>query len=192
MAQAALANEGPAPRARSARRSVALSAYANREDGAIVHMDIVDLSYDGCGVVCTAGLMPGERVSLSVVRRGRAIAIVQWVDGAKAGLCFSGEVVEPPAVKKSRQHERVSVNGEARVCRDGRPEIRAHILDVSVEGCRIECEELLELGDEVSINFDGLQTLQATIVWIAATRVGLKFARSLHPVVFDLLTTRFR
>ena len=45
---------------RCERRAVTLSAFASRPDGTGVELTIVDLSFDGCGVLCAEELCPGE------------------------------------------------------------------------------------------------------------------------------------
>lgn len=192
MAQPAqvFAETGSQPLHRRERRPVRLAAYANRQDGSAVEMTVVDLSFDGCGVLCTARLTAGERLSLSVVGRGTASAVVRWVDGARAGLSF--ECAEPgeAASKQPRSHQRVSVEGQVMMRRAGKVSFRVHVYDLSPDGCKAEFVERPELDEQLWIKFDSLEALEASVRWIAGAKAGVKFARALHPAVFDLMVAR--
>jgi hypothetical protein len=184
------ADAAPEPPGRRERRAVTLAAYGTRGDGSLVEMTVVDLSYDGCGVVCSAHLKPGEQISLSVLRRGETPVIVRWVDGTRAGLSFVSDVPSEESSKQPRRHERVSVDGEMGMRRPGRHHFRVHVYDLSPDGCKAEFVERPELGEHLWIKFDGLEVLEANVCWIADTRVGIKFTCTFHPAVFDMLVAR--
>jgi hypothetical protein len=182
----------PPPVQRRERRPVTLAACATRRDGSIVELTIVDLSYDGCGVVCTENLMVGERLDLSVLRRGSTPVVVRWTDGARAGLCFVSIASEDEPTRQTRRCERVSVEGEVTMHRRGKVTYRVHIYDLSPDGCRAEFVERPEVNEQLWIKFDGLEPLVADVRWITGTKAGLKFARSFHTAVFDLLIARLK
>lgn len=190
MGHPALADDGTEPLNRRERRPVTLAAYGTRENGSIVDMTVVDLSFDGCGVICTAGLFPGEQISVSVVRRGIAVATVRWANGASAGLSFATDPTDETQPNQPRRHERVSVAGEVTLRRAGKLSFKVHVYDLSPDGCKAEFVERPELNEQVWIKFDGIETLEATTRWIAGSKTGLKFARTIHPAVFDLLVAR--
>lgn len=180
------------PPQRQERRAVTLAAYATRENGSVVEMTIIDLSYDGCGVICADNLTAGEQLSLSVLRRGSVPVIVCWVDGARAGLSFAPVAANNQPVRQPRRNERVAVEGEVTMHRRGQLTYRVNIYDLSPEGCRAEFVERPELRERLWVKFDGLEPLGAEVCWIAGNKVGLKFMRSFHPAVFDLLIARLR
>jgi hypothetical protein len=192
MGHPAFAENDSPPLDRRERRPVKLGASATRGNGSIVEMTIVDLSYDGCGVICAEGLIEGEEIEVSVARRGIATAKVCWVDGANAGLSFAIDTVDKDPTSQPRRHERVSVAGEVTMRRAGKLNFRVHIFDLSPDGCKAEFVERPELGEQLWIKFDGIEALEASARWIASSKMGLKFTRSLHPAVFDLLAARLR
>jgi hypothetical protein len=177
---------------RRERRPVTLAASAARQDGSPVEMTVVDLSYDGCGVICADRLAAGEQLSLSVLRRGATAVIVRWTDGPRAGLSFSSATSNDELARQPRRHERVSVEGEVTMHRRGKATYRVHIYDVSAEGCRAEFIERPEVNEQLWIKFDGLEYLCANVRWVVGSKAGLKFQRSFHPAVFDLLIARLR
>ena len=186
----AFAEAGSQPLHRRERRPVTLAAYGAREDGSAAEMTVVDLSFDGCGVICTAALIAGERLNLTVVGRGTAAAVVRWVDGARAGLSFDAAEHQETPTKQPRIHERVSVDGEVTMRRAGKISFRVHIYDLSPDGCKAEFVERPELDEQLWIKFDGLEALEARVRWLAGARAGVKFNRALHPAVFDLVVAR--
>jgi hypothetical protein len=185
-----LAETGAPPLHRRERRPVTLAAYANREDGSAAELTVVDLSFDGCGVICTARLVAGERLNMSVVGRGTAAAVVRWVDGVRAGLSFEPAKPAEGSWKQPRSHQRVSVDGQVTMRRAGKVSFRVHIYDLSPDGCKAEFVERPELHEQLWIKFDGLEALEASVRWIAGARAGVKFVRPLHQAVFDLLVAR--
>ena len=188
----AFAEPSAGPLQRRERRPVTLAAYATRDDGALVEMTVVDLSYDGCGVICTDHLEAGEHLSLSVLDRGSMPVTVCWADGGRAGLSFAHVRPGDQPLKHPRRHERVSVEGEVTMHRRGQVTYRVHIYDLSPEGCRAEFVERPEVGEQLWIKFDGLEPLGAEVRWIYGPKAGLKFVRSFHPAVFDLLLARLK
>jgi hypothetical protein len=184
------ADVGSQPMNRRERRPVTLTAFATRPDGSASEITIVDLSFAGCGVICTTSLVAGERLRLSVADRGTAEALVRWVDGARAGLSFESVDISESASKKPRRHERVSVEGEVTMRRSGKVSFRVHIYDLSPEGCKAEFVERPELDEQLWIKFDGLEALEARVRWLSGAKAGVRFSRPLHPAVFDLIVSR--
>jgi len=175
---------------RRERRPVTLAACATREDGSLVEMTIVDLSYDGCGVVCSGAVAVGDRLNLSALGRKSAPVTVRWTDGGRAGLSFIAVAGEDEPTRQPRRHERVSVEGEVTMHRRNKSNYRVHIYDLSPEGCRAEFVERPDVNEQLWIKFDGLEHLAADVRWIVGAKAGLKFQRSFHPAVFELLIAR--
>lgn len=184
------AQEGSQPLHRRERRPVTLAASASREDGSATQLTLVDLSFDGCGVICAESLVAGERLSLSVAGRGTAVVMVRWVSGARAGLSFLPIQGQDVQSTQSRSHERMSVNGEVMMRRAGKVNFRVQVYDLSPQGCKAEFVERPALNEQLWIKFDGLEALEAKVRWISGAKAGLSFVRPLHPAVFDLIVAR--
>jgi len=184
------AEAGAPPIQRRERRPTSLSAYATRKDGSVVEMTVVDLSCDGCGVLCPSKLDTGETLNLAVLRRGTARAVVRWYEGGRAGLSFTEEgAVLSPALEP-RCHERIAVDGEVSLRRAGKTQFRVHIYDICPDGCKAEFVDRPELGEQLWIKFDAMDTLEANVRWIAGAKAGMRFSRPLHAAVFDMLIAR--
>lgn len=151
---------------------------------------LTDLSYDGCGLETTVQFNPGERIELSILRRGAIVAQVRWCVGGRAGLTFEAM---PAAQKRlSRANKRTEVAAEAALRRAGNASHRVRVQEVSVSGCRLELVDRPDVGEHVWVKFDGLEAIEATVCWIAGFKAGLKYTKPIHPAVFDLLLTRVR
>jgi PilZ domain-containing protein len=178
------------PQGRRDRTTTDLPGFAIREDGSSVDVTLIDLSYDGCGIDCSLPLRPGETVRLAV-HRGQAIAAtVRWSADGKAGLKF----VNPggAAEQRPRQHERVAVSAEINMRRAGKLHFRVRIFDMSPEGCKAEFIDRPEVQEQLWVKFDGVESLEAQVCWVADSKVGIRFSRPIHPAVFDLLVQRMR
>ena len=174
------------------RRPVALSGYVVREGGATGGVRLLDLSYEGCGVETEGALAAGERVQLSILgRRGLIAAEVRWCAEGRAGLVFEGqEPAEKPRVE--RQAQRTPISAEVTLRRIGGVNYRVDVSDLSPHGCRIGLVERPSLGEQVLVRIEGLEVLEAEVCWLSGHVAGLRFARPLHPAVFDLLLQRLR
>lgn len=169
------------------RRAISIQGHAQRADGSVVGLRLIDLSYEGCGVETAVPLVSGELLRLSVLRRSGITARVRWCSEGRAGLKFeSAQANDPPR----RQSERILLSAEATLRRTARPAYRVPVQDISPSGCRLEAVDRPELGERVWVKFDGLEALEATVCWIAGFRVGLRYTMAMHPAVFDLFVRR--
>jgi len=176
---------------REERRDVRLQGFAVLADGSTITITLLDLSYEGCAIASPVALSPGDAISLSVLRRGGIKAEVRWFKDGKAGLHFV------PAAAEARKHwprrsERVDLAAEVTMRRHGGPNFRVNVFDASPDGCRIDFVDRPLADERLSIRFEGLEALEAEVCWVEQHYAGLKFARAIHPAVFDLLVERLR
>jgi hypothetical protein len=175
------------------RRPVTLRAQATRNDGSVFDATLTDLSYEGCGLQSGSPLRVGEAVRLTVEHGGTIQATVRWAFGNKAGLLFLAEPSpEAESAKVERQHPRISTAAEIGLRRPGKLGFRVRLFDLSPAGCKAEFVERPELGEQLWVKLDGIDALDAGVCWIAETRVGIRFARPIHPAVFEVLVERLR
>lgn len=173
------------------RRSVELSGYALLADGSTFEVTLANLSYEGCKVQTGTALAPGDRLKLSVLDRGLIQAEVRWFEDGFAGLVFS-TYDEPTRQHWPRRSERIAVSADVALRKPGQPNYRVRVFDASPQGCKLEYIERPQEGDRLWVKFEGLETLEAEVCWIEDFVMGINFAKSLHPAVFDLLVSRMR
>jgi hypothetical protein len=180
---------GHEPVARRERRPVSLHGFALREDGSTSEILLLDLSYEGCGIETPLKLAPGEVLKLSVLRRGAIEAKVRWCKGGKAGLVFESE---EPEIRQHwpRRFERTVLTAEVSMRRLGKHTFRVQVFDVSPAGCKLELVDKPRIDEHVLVKFDGLEALEAEVCWIEGNYAGLRFEKSIHPAVFELLLER--
>ena len=94
---------------------------------------------------------------------------------------------EPP---QPRQSGRVPLEAEITVRRAGYPNFRVQIDDISLEGCRIEFVDRPNLDERVWIKFDGLASIEGSVVWVKERSAGIQFDHAIHPAVFEDLVGR--
>ena len=174
---------------REERRGVHMPGFAALADGSTITITVLDLSYEGCAIACPVELLPGDPITLSVLRRGGIKAVVRWFKDGKAGLEFVPTTAE---AKKHwpRQSERVALAAVVTLRRHGGPSFRVNVFDASPEGCRIDFVDRPLADEHLSIRFEGLEALEGEVCWIDQHCAGLKFSRAIHPAVFDLLVER--
>ena len=175
------------PTERGERRPVRLKGFIALEHGSTSGVRVLDLSYDGCGIESPVALAVGQPVKLSVPGRGAIEANVRWYADGKAGLVFAPEIQRPHVSRKS---SRLTLTAEVRLRRIGGSNYRVNVFDLSPQGCRIELIDRPREGEQVLIKFEGLETLEAGVCWVEGHRGGLRFEKTIHPAVFELLLTR--
>ena len=177
---------------RHERRDVRLQGFAALADGSTVTMTLLDLSYEGCAIACPVELSPGDPIILSVLRRGGIKAEVRWFKDGKAGLAFDTGAKPESKTQWPRRSERIGVTADVTMRRHGGPSFRVNVFDASPDGCKIDFVDRPLADERLSIRFEGLEALEARVCWIQQHCAGVKFARAIHPAVFDLLIARLR
>lgn len=72
--------------------------------------------------------------------------------------------------------------------RDGRnSRVRARVIDMSTQGCRIECTAPVEDDSWIWLSIAGLETQYCRVVWHCEEFIGLQFERPLSDAVFNKL-----
>ena len=179
------------PADRSERRLVSMRGYVILADASHHPVQILDLSYEGCGIETTAPLEPAQQIKLSVLQRGAIDAVVRWSRDGKAGLAFT----QPAAEARKhwpRRRERVELFADVSLRRVGRSTFRVAVTDASADGCKVQLVERPSDGERVLVKFDGLEPLEADVCWVEGYAAGLRYARPMHPAVFELLVERLK
>jgi len=72
--------------------------------------------------------------------------------------------------------------------RDGtRSRVKVRVIDMSTNGCRIECSSSVEDDSWVWLSIAGLENQFCRVVWHAHEFIGLEFERPLSEAVFEKL-----
>ena len=181
--------DNAAPERRGPRRAVSMRAVLIRDGGVSHVINIVDLNYGGCGIEAPVELKVGESVRMSVMGRGSIAAQVRWYKAGKAGLVF-----EPMPEKAKQQIERraarIDVPGMVGLKALGRNTFRVRIFNLGTHGCKVELVERPSIGDTMLVKFDGLDAVDAEVIWLDGHVAGLRFANPIHAAVLDLLLQR--
>ena len=86
-----------------------------------------------------------------------------------------------------RRVERIALRLSATM-RDGtRSKVGAKVIDMSTNGCRIECSSTVEDDSWIWLGIAGLETQYCRVVWHAGEFIGLQFEKPLSDAVFDRL-----
>lgn len=171
---------------------MSLAAHLVPQLGAVIDVELVDLSSRGCKVR-SPHVWVGDHMSLSVPGKGTLGCTVRWSLGGFAGLEFDPEPVETEQNDESqRASERIAVDAEVKLRRVGRPNFNVTLRDLSLDGCKVDMVERPSIGEAVQLVFRGLATIEARVQWIDGFVAGLQFEKPFHPAVFDLLIERLR
>ena len=78
-----------------------------------------------------------------------------------------------PGWLKRDHRDPVSMSGNA-VLPDGKT-ISVRVSDLSTEGCRVETEQSLPIGERVTLNVEALRGIPASVRWSFLRNAGLRF-----------------
>jgi hypothetical protein len=99
-----------------------------------------------------------------------------------------GDFRPPPP--EARKKNRVPVDWQASLKREGRGRYQVRVFDISFSGCKVEIVEQPRVGEPVWIKFDSLETIPGTVCWAAGAVAGVEFEREIYPAVLELLLKR--
>jgi hypothetical protein len=86
-----------------------------------------------------------------------------------------------------RRAERIALRLTATM-RDGtRSRVKVRVIDMSTNGCRIECSSSVDDDSWVWLSIAGLENQFCRVVWHAHEFIGLEFERPLSEAVFEKL-----
>lgn len=177
---------------RELRRTVELAGFGILGDGQTFALSVLDLSYDGCRIKSDLALLPGTELKISILGLGRAAeAIVRWSKDGFAGLEFYPEE-ELEATQTPREYDRVSLNAELMLRRQGRQSYLAKLFDLTPSGCRVEFIERPKCGEPVWVKLDTFDSIEAKVKWVDGFFGGLQFVRPIYPAVFEILLARLK
>jgi hypothetical protein len=74
--------------------------------------------------------------------------------------------------------------------RGGTAAVTVHVLDLSVDGFRVDSMLDLHVGMDVWLRLPGLEPIHAKVAWIDGYLAGCAFERPLHPAVLDMIIAR--
>lgn len=95
-----------------------------------------------------------------------------------------------PGQGERRTNHRFEIATDALLRREGSAVYRVRVFDLSQSGCKVELVERADVGDAFWLKFEGLESLHATVSWLAHPAAVLKFDRPIHPAVFDMLMAK--
>ena len=183
------AADNAASERRGPRRAVNMRGVLIRDGGVSHVINLVDLNYGGCGVQLPVEVSVGEPVRLSVMGRGSIAAQVRWYREGRAGLVFE-PMPEQAKQQIERRAARADVPGTIGLKVLGRNTFRVRIFNLGTDGCKVELVERPSIGDTMLVKFDGLDAVDAEVIWLDGHVAGLKFVNPIHPAVLDLLLRR--
>jgi hypothetical protein len=109
---------------------------------------------------------------------------------ARAEFAAPASRTQPDADPRRGSH-RLPMGTEIAVRKSGGFSFQLPALDVSIDGCRVELVEMVDVNERVIVRLPALEPLGAEVAWVEGNHAGLRFQRPLHPAVFDQLIDRF-
>jgi hypothetical protein len=95
-----------------------------------------------------------------------------------------------PPGPDQRDSNRSSVSTTVSFRQPGRKGNVVTLRDVSATGCRFTSYVRPAIGQRIWVSLPGLESLGATVRWIAGNDCGCEFDRGIHPAVLDSLLQR--
>jgi len=96
-----------------------------------------------------------------------------------------------PATEQ-RGMDRRSVSATVSFRRPGHKASALSLRDLSVSGCRFTTYVRAVVGEQVWISLPGLESIVATVRWVADNDCGCEFDHALYPAVLETILPRLR
>jgi hypothetical protein len=111
-----------------------------------------------------------------------------FTTSAEKRLGGKESMAQPSKVQPERRRTDRSALRLNATMRDGRnSRVRARVIDMSTNGCRIECTAPVEDDSWVWLAIAGLETQYCRVVWSCHEFAGVEFANPLSEAVLDRL-----
>lgn len=94
------------------------------------------------------------------------------------------EPIQQPAERRRAARTALHL---AATLRDGSRKAPARVIDMSINGCRVECSTVVVDDSWVSLAIDGLQSQRCRVAWHCEEFIGLEFETPLAEPVFERL-----
>ncbi len=101
-----------------------------------------------------------------------------------------GTLPDHPGGFEQRDDDRRSVSATISFRQPGRKGNMVSLRDVSATGCRFTSYAHPVIGQRIWISLPGLESLTATVRWVAGNDCGCEFERALYPAVLDSIVQR--
>ena len=169
-----------------------MRAHIVERGGRIIDVTITELFANGCIVETPEDLQPDENVQLSILGSAAEQACVASSKDGLAELRFersdsAGSTRQArPVLRGCRWLAKFHFRRASQSllptsrCSTRRTWGAAASISISVHW----------IGERLWVKFDGVDWLEAEVCWIAGPKVGLSFARPIHPAVFNLMVKR--
>lgn len=95
-------------------------------------------------------------------------------------------------LQKTRQQERISIEGTVRSRHPGTKGYPTRIHDLSPGGCRVELSYEPRMGETVWIALPGIESIESKICWNDGFTAGVAFTKPLYPSVFELIAKKMQ
>ena len=91
-----------------------------------------------------------------------------------------------------RKAERIPLQVDIDFRRTGEHRWKVNIVDLSLQGCRVELPVRVKVDDTIWVTFPGLEAIQGKVCWVDEWIAGIEFKNPLHSAVFDMVEQRMR
>lgn len=104
----------------------------------------------------------------------------------------AGELSTEDVPTAGRREDRMPVQIGAGLRQRGAGGVTVDILDLSTKGFRAMTHLDLQIGADVWLRFDGLESLHARVAWMRGNCAGCQFVNPIHPAVLEMISKRTR
>ena len=91
-----------------------------------------------------------------------------------------------------RKAERIPLQADIDFRRTGEHRWKVNIVDLSLQGCRVELPVRVKVDDTIWVTFPGLEAIQGKVCCVDEWIAGIEFKNPLHSAVFGMVEQRMR
>lgn len=96
--------------------------------------------------------------------------------------------VSPARIEQRAVERHKVLLQRATVRRHGKQPVEAALIDLSIYGCRVDCDRDFEADQRLWLRFSGGSPVGATVIWAQGGTLGCRFDEPLDRALFRALT----
>ncbi|MBU0555541.1 MAG: PilZ domain-containing protein [Alphaproteobacteria bacterium] len=92
----------------------------------------------------------------------------------------------------SRRYERDAVECPAQIWGGTLPPSPAVLINMSPSGCMIRCDQMVSIGESLTIDVAQIGTLRGRAIWAAGARLGVEFEMAIPEKEYEVMLAKLK
>ncbi|MCW2391086.1 hypothetical protein M2336_002924 [Sphingobium sp. B1D7B] len=96
------------------------------------------------------------------------------------------------SMDEPRRYERDAVESPVQIWGGTLPPSPATLINISPSGCMIRCDQLVSIGESLTIDVPQIGMLRGRAIWANSARLGVEFESAIADKEYDIMLLRLK